>query len=226
MEQEINKVKSKYLKGKVFDEENCVENNSTNGCGDSKEDNSVQSRTDNSVQSRTDNSVQSRTDNSVQSKTDNSVQSRTDNSVQSRTDNSILSRTDNSAQSLTYTCISAQSMTNNSVQSKTDNSIQFRTDNSQNSKSDISSNSKPQKQHSVDKKELAVHKNRTQFQQQDLLVPWELRGQSGPEKQVFHRFYHVFQHGELEKLCGQVAGCEVLNSYYDQGNWAVVLQKL
>ncbi|XP_056012477.1 alkylated DNA repair protein alkB homolog 8-like isoform X2 [Ostrea edulis] len=147
MEQEINKVKSKYLKEKVFDEGNCVENSSTNSCEQAKEDNSVHSRTDNSEYSKSD-------------------------------------------------------------------------------KCDISSELKPQKQQSVDKKELAVHKNRTHFQQQDLLVPWQLKGQSGPEKQVFHRFYHVFQSGELERICGQVSGCEVLNSYYDQGNWAVVLQKI
>ncbi|CAG6004501.1 unnamed protein product [Menidia menidia] len=42
---------------------------------------------------------------------------------------------------------------------------------------------------------------------------------------VFHRYYHVFQQGELEQLCGQVAGVQVKNSYHDQGNWCVVLMK-
>ncbi|CAL9683877.1 unnamed protein product [Knipowitschia caucasica] len=42
---------------------------------------------------------------------------------------------------------------------------------------------------------------------------------------VFHRYYHVFQKGELEQLCGQVAGVKVLSSYHDQGNWCVILQK-
>uniref|UniRef100_UPI0037E70F68 alkylated DNA repair protein alkB homolog 8 n=1 Tax=Semicossyphus pulcher TaxID=241346 RepID=UPI0037E70F68 len=42
---------------------------------------------------------------------------------------------------------------------------------------------------------------------------------------VFHRYYHVFQQGELEQLCAQVAGVQVQSSYHDQGNWCVILEK-
>ncbi|CAK6970368.1 alkylated DNA repair protein alkB homolog 8 [Scomber scombrus] len=42
---------------------------------------------------------------------------------------------------------------------------------------------------------------------------------------VFHRYYHVFQQGELEQLCVQVAGVKVRSSYHDQGNWCVILEK-
>lgn len=42
---------------------------------------------------------------------------------------------------------------------------------------------------------------------------------------VFHRYYHVFQQGELEQLCGQVTGVKVQSSYHDQGNWCVILEK-
>ncbi|XP_054456783.1 alkylated DNA repair protein alkB homolog 8 [Anoplopoma fimbria] len=42
---------------------------------------------------------------------------------------------------------------------------------------------------------------------------------------VFHRYYHVFQQGELEQLCGQEAGVKVQSSYHDQGNWCVILVK-
>ncbi|XP_036940988.1 alkylated DNA repair protein alkB homolog 8 isoform X2 [Acanthopagrus latus] len=42
---------------------------------------------------------------------------------------------------------------------------------------------------------------------------------------VFHRYYHVFQQGELELLCGQVSGVKVQSSYHDQGNWCVILEK-
>ncbi|XP_047664878.1 alkylated DNA repair protein alkB homolog 8 isoform X2 [Tachysurus fulvidraco] len=73
---------------------------------------------------------------------------------------------------------------------------------------------------------LSVHTNRTPFASQDLLVPWHLKGEvkasPGP---VFHRFYHVFQYGELEGLCASISGVEVQQSYYDQGNWCVILQK-
>ncbi|XP_076590483.1 tRNA (carboxymethyluridine(34)-5-O)-methyltransferase alkbh8 [Chaetodon auriga] len=43
---------------------------------------------------------------------------------------------------------------------------------------------------------------------------------------VFHRYYHVFQQGELEQLCVQVAGVKVQSSYHDQGNWCVILENL
>ncbi|XP_034556271.1 LOW QUALITY PROTEIN: alkylated DNA repair protein alkB homolog 8 [Notolabrus celidotus] len=42
---------------------------------------------------------------------------------------------------------------------------------------------------------------------------------------VFHRYYHVFQQGELEQLCRKVAGVKVQSSYHDQGNWCVILEK-
>ncbi|KAL4230733.1 Alkylated DNA repair protein alkB 8 [Mactra antiquata] len=76
---------------------------------------------------------------------------------------------------------------------------------------------------------LHVHVNRTQFQQQDLLVPWQLKnGKSSKTRNenTFHRFYHVFTKGELETLCIKAGNCRILKSYYDQGNWAVVLEKL
>lgn len=47
----------------------------------------------------------------------------------------------------------------------------------------------------------------------------------GSSVPVFHRYYHVFQQGELEQLCTQVTGVRVQTSYHDQGNWCVVLQK-
>ncbi|XP_061637750.1 alkylated DNA repair protein alkB homolog 8 isoform X3 [Phyllopteryx taeniolatus] len=52
----------------------------------------------------------------------------------------------------------------------------------------------------------------------------ESEKQSGPAP-VFHRYYHVFQQGELEQLCVQVEGVNVQSSYHDQGNWCVILKK-
>ncbi|KAG9283872.1 hypothetical protein AMEX_G2701 [Astyanax mexicanus] len=77
---------------------------------------------------------------------------------------------------------------------------------------------------------LSVHTNRTAFASQDLLVPWHLKGGAKAEAtptqaRVFHRYYHVFQQGELEELCRSVSGVTVLESYHDQGNWCVVLKK-
>ena len=89
---------------------------------------------------------------------------------------------------------------------------------------------------------LPIHTNRTQFQHQDLLVPWKLkpaakteldqkREESCLEKgshevPTFYRYYHVFNEGELEHLCNSVKGAEVIQSYYDQGNWCVTLQRV
>uniref|UniRef100_A0A8C6TZC9 AlkB homolog 8, tRNA methyltransferase n=1 Tax=Neogobius melanostomus TaxID=47308 RepID=A0A8C6TZC9_9GOBI len=100
---------------------------------------------------------------------------------------------------------------------------------------------------------LSVHTNRTAFNTQDLLVPWHLKdGKRGVKEKeniketqhhqktesitnanahksssapVFHRYYHVFQQGELEHMCGQVPGVKVQSSYHDQGNWCVILEK-
>lgn len=89
---------------------------------------------------------------------------------------------------------------------------------------------------------IHVHTNRTAFLSQDLLVPWHLKGntenkkgaasgsadvpvENANQKPVFHRYYHVFQQGELEELCLGVKGVKVLRSYHDQGNWCVKLEK-
>lgn len=87
---------------------------------------------------------------------------------------------------------------------------------------------------------LPVHTNRTSFHSQDLLVPWHLKGNPGKDRPaapcdpagapgpspVFHRYYHVFCEGELEAACRTLSHVRVLQSYYDQGNWCVVLQKV
>ncbi|XP_036113806.1 alkylated DNA repair protein alkB homolog 8 isoform X2 [Molossus molossus] len=86
---------------------------------------------------------------------------------------------------------------------------------------------------------LLIHTNRTSFHSQDLLVPWHLKGNPGKEKPtepfgpagthdpspVFHRFYHMFCEGELEAACQTLNNVSILQSYYDQGNWCVILQK-
>ncbi|KAH3834682.1 hypothetical protein DPMN_108015 [Dreissena polymorpha] len=77
---------------------------------------------------------------------------------------------------------------------------------------------------------LEVHINRTCFKQQDVLVPWQLKSKTENQdadnlQNTFHRFYHVFRQGELEDLCRSVGCCKVLKSYYDQGNWAVIVEK-
>ncbi|XP_071452506.1 tRNA (carboxymethyluridine(34)-5-O)-methyltransferase alkbh8 isoform X2 [Hetaerina americana] len=78
---------------------------------------------------------------------------------------------------------------------------------------------------------LPVHVNRTDFKHGDLLVPWKLnsKGDSGGDfgrvNPTYFRYYHVFEEGELDSLCSQVKGVNVKKSYYDQGNWCVLIEK-
>lgn len=73
---------------------------------------------------------------------------------------------------------------------------------------------------------LPVHRNRTQFKHQDVLVPWKLKGGSQEETpKTFLRYYHVFEQNELKSLCETVPGVKVLREYYDQGNWCVEFVK-
>lgn len=79
---------------------------------------------------------------------------------------------------------------------------------------------------------LPVHKNRTKFEHTDLLVPWKTKEKSeGQEKaevgeKTYHRYYHVFEENELERLIESVQGLQIEHTYYDQGNWCAVFVKL
>ncbi|XP_017148177.1 alkylated DNA repair protein alkB homolog 8 [Drosophila miranda] len=70
---------------------------------------------------------------------------------------------------------------------------------------------------------LPVHTNRTEFQQQDVLVPWKTKDE---QRTTFLRYYHVFEEHELEKLVAQVPEVELTKSYYDQGNHCVIFKKV
>lgn len=76
---------------------------------------------------------------------------------------------------------------------------------------------------------LPVHVNRTQFKYEDMLVPWKLKPKGKEyveDVPTFLRFYHVFCKGELETLCEKIPGNKIIETYYDQGNWCVILEKL
>lgn len=90
---------------------------------------------------------------------------------------------------------------------------------------------------------LLVNATRESFEQQDLFVPWkysgpgkqqekqrnsretEESGLKGKDGHVYHRYYHVFQDGELRELCSHLNHVTVEKHYYDKGNWCVVLRK-
>jgi len=77
----------------------------------------------------------------------------------------------------------------------------------------------------------------------DYLVPWHLpmhraealaASQSAAEAAVdtgknalvFRRYYHLFEHGELEGLVEQVSGAAVVEEFYDKDNWCVVFERI
>ncbi|XP_002068676.2 alkylated DNA repair protein alkB homolog 8 [Drosophila willistoni] len=71
---------------------------------------------------------------------------------------------------------------------------------------------------------LPIHTNRTEFQQQDVLVPWKTKDD---QSKTFLRYYHVFEEQELEQLVNQInTEVELIKSYYDQGNHCVIFKKL
>ncbi|KAJ6617883.1 Alkylated DNA repair protein alkB like 8 [Pseudolycoriella hygida] len=72
---------------------------------------------------------------------------------------------------------------------------------------------------------LPIHTNRTQFSHSDMLVPWTRKDESSENQETFLRFYHVFEEDELTELCEKVSDIEVIERYYDQGNWCVIFQK-
>ena len=74
---------------------------------------------------------------------------------------------------------------------------------------------------------LPVHVNRTQFKHQDVLVPWKTKTEEdGGASKEWKRYYHVFEEGELETLIGETEKLKVVESYYDQGNWCCIFEKL
>lgn len=76
---------------------------------------------------------------------------------------------------------------------------------------------------------LPIHTNRTQFAQQNVFVPWKLKDNkesTKSEDKVFMRYYHVFEEHELSNMCKEIEDIELCKSYYDQGNWCVIFEKI
>lgn len=86
-----------------------------------------------------------------------------------------------------------------------------------------------------------VHTFGKEFQKKDVFVAWRMK-QPGKEKKptstreeetnatktndVYLRFYHVFEQNELEKLFESIRGTRIVESFYEQGNWCVIFEKI
>lgn len=68
---------------------------------------------------------------------------------------------------------------------------------------------------------IPIHSNRRKFKSQDVFVPWK----SKTSGETFLRFYHVFKENELEELCSQLTGVKLIKSFYDEGNWCLIIAK-
>lgn len=86
---------------------------------------------------------------------------------------------------------------------------------------------------------LPIHQNRTPFQDQDVLVPFHTKSRVQPTKneEVSQsqepatsdrqlRYYHVFKRNELDSLFDKMNNIRIDQSYYDRGNWCVIVEKV
>jgi len=48
-----------------------------------------------------------------------------------------------------------------------------------------------------------------------------------PTSLTYHRYYHVFREGELDKLIEKyVQNLHIISSYYDHASWCIVAEKV
>lgn len=91
----------------------------------------------------------------------------------------------------------------------------------------ISSN-KHEQNNENEKLQIPIHQNRTEFNEKDLLVPWNTKQKTD---KTYFRYYHLFSEGELENLIENACQNEckyqikIESSYYDEGNWCVLIRK-
>ena len=75
------------------------------------------------------------------------------------------------------------------------------------------------------------------FDKQDLLVPWHYNNRHNKKftkenkspisnETICHRYYHVFKESELVSLCKTIDNVKIRESFYDHGNWCIILDKV
>lgn len=67
---------------------------------------------------------------------------------------------------------------------------------------------------------------RFRFQSRDELVPWTVKGGNGAEDgEVLRRYCHLFEEGEMRRICEGVQGIKLEGEYWDASNWCVVFTR-
>ncbi len=99
---------------------------------------------------------------------------------------------------------------------------------------------------STSKLDTNVHNFGKEFRKSDLFVSWRYNPKTGKnEKQrvdsenssetssvkkdaseVFLRYYHIFENNELETLFDHVPNARLVESFYEQGNWCAIFEKI
>lgn len=65
--------------------------------------------------------------------------------------------------------------------------------------------------------------SRIKFNEQDNLIPFKNKHTG---ENLGNRFYHIFKKGELEKLINNFDNVKIINSFYEKGNWGVIIKKI
>lgn len=73
---------------------------------------------------------------------------------------------------------------------------------------------------------MPIHYNGTKFKHQDCFVPWKGKTEVVPLENTDLRFYHLFKENELDDLIKKLDNVKIIESYYDNGNWAVKFRKI
>ena len=69
--------------------------------------------------------------------------------------------------------------------------------------------------------------SRRKFEKQENLVPWVLQSKYSKtgKEEILHRYYYVYREKELELQISEFTNVTLISSYYEVGNWILVLQK-
>jgi alkylated DNA repair protein alkB family protein 8 len=101
-------------------------------------------------------------------------------------------------------------------------------------------------------KDTNIHNFGKEFKKSDLFVSWRYNPKTGKNdkqaghkkretsessvgskpngdivsSQVFLRYYHIFENNELERLFEFTPQARIVESFYEQGNWCVIFEKV
>lgn len=72
---------------------------------------------------------------------------------------------------------------------------------------------------------IPIHDNKTPFTSQEMLVPFRYRPNAESEFNESLRYYHLFAENELNDIVESIEGADIVDSFYDQGNWCAVIKR-